>query len=69
MPAIYTNWLVGNGFVAAPGFGNAEWDNEAQKVLERLFPGQDVHMIVTNEIWFNGGGIHCVTNDQPPPIN
>ena len=59
------NWLVGNGFVAAQGFGNIEWDNSAKAVIEGLFPGREVHMIVANELWYNGGGIHCVTNDQP----
>ena len=65
LPAIYMNWLVGNGFVAAQGFGNIEWDNSAKAVIEGLFPGREVHMIVANELWYNGGGIHCVTNDQP----
>lgn len=69
LPAIYMNWLVGNGFVAAQGFGNSEWDNAAKVIIEGFFPGRDVHMIVTNELWYNGGGIHCVTNDQPAETN
>ncbi|MCF8070184.1 MAG: agmatine deiminase family protein [Desulfobacterales bacterium] len=65
MPAIYTNWLVGNGFVAAQGFGVSKWDNRTKEILKSLFPDRNIHMITTNELWFNGGGIHCVTNDQP----
>ncbi len=65
LPAMYMNWLVGNGFVAAMAFGNADWDNAAKAQLEVLFPGRTVHMIETLELWYNGGGIHCVTNDQP----
>lgn len=69
LPAIYMNWLVGNGFVAAMAFGKSDWDDAARATLEGLFPGRKVHMIETLELWYNGGGIHCVTNDQPvePP--
>ena len=65
LPAMYMNWLVGNGFVAAMAFGNQQWDDNAKASLEQLYPDRDVHMIDTNELWLNGGGIHCVTNDQP----
>jgi agmatine deiminase len=65
LPAIYMNWLVGNGFVAAMAFGNAEWDAAAKATLEGLYPDREVHMIETNNLWLGGGGIHCVTNDQP----
>jgi len=65
MPAIYMNWLVGNGFVAAMAFGKPEWDQAAGETLEGLFPGRDVHLVETLELWSNGGGIHCITNDQP----
>ena len=61
----YMNWLVGNGFVAAMAFGNADADTTAKSQLESLFPGRDVHMIDANTLWNAGGGIHCVTNDQP----
>lgn len=59
------NWLVGNGFVAAMASGNAGTDAELRSLLESLFPGRDVHMIDASTIASSGGGIHCVTNDQP----
>jgi agmatine deiminase len=61
----YMNWLVGDGFVAAMAFGDADADAAAQAALESLFPGRDVHMIDAGALWDSGGGIHCVTNDQP----
>jgi len=67
LPAMYMNWLVGNGFVAAMAFGNPAWDAAAQTTLEGLFPGRDVHMLEALELWYNGGGLHCITNDQPEP--
>ncbi len=61
----YMNWLVGNGFVAAMAFGNASADADAQAVLESLYPGRTVYMLDAGTLWAGGGGIHCVTNDQP----
>jgi len=65
MEAVYVNWLVGNGFVLATGFGVPEWDAAAKKTIEGFFPDRDVHMVTTPMIWYYGGGVHCVTNDQP----
>jgi agmatine deiminase len=61
----YMNWLEGNGFVAGMRFGDAEADTAAQALLESLFPDRDVHMIDATTLWAAGGGVHCVTNDQP----
>ena len=58
------NWLVGNGFVAAMGDGSAH-DKILKSMVETFFPGRDVHMIDARSISESGGGIHCVTNDQP----
>ena len=61
----YMNWYVGNGFVAAMAFGDDEADAAAKSQLETLFPGRDVSMLDASSLWNTGGGIHCVTNDQP----
>lgn len=65
--AKYLNWLVGNGFVIAGGFGNPVTDEAAKKRIEGYFPGRDVYVIEILESWYNGGGVHCHTNDQPAP--
>lgn len=58
------NWLVGNGFVVAMGEGGS-YDDVWKSQLEGMFPGRDIHMIDGRKIADAGGGIHCVTNDQP----
>ncbi len=58
------NWLVGNGFVVAKGEGGA-YDAELKSQLQALFPDRDIHLIDAAAISSAGGGIHCVTNDQP----
>ncbi len=59
------NWLVGNGFVAAMSNGDTTTDAQATALLESLFPERDIHMIDGSDMADNGGGIHCITNDQP----
>jgi len=59
------NWLVGNGFVAAMADDDPDTNATLKAQIESLFPGRDISMIVANAITSGGGGIHCVTNDQP----
>ena len=61
----YMNWLVGNGFVIVPGFGNPETDISAKSRIEKYFPNREVYLIEILSSWAAGGGIHCHTNDQP----
>ena len=65
IPAIYVNWLQIDGAIIGNAFNVPEWDNEAQEVLEFLFSEQDVILLFTPEVNLSGGGIHCITNDQP----
>jgi agmatine deiminase len=58
------NWLVGNGFILAMSEDSA-YNEESRQQLELLFPGRDVYLIDGRTIAEAGGGIHCVTNDQP----
>ena len=61
----YMNWLVGNGFVIVPGFGNLETDTLAKARIESYFPDRDVYLVEMLSSWAAGGGVHCHTNDQP----
>ncbi len=61
----YLNWLVGNGFVITVGFGDERTDAAAKQRIEGYFPGRDVFVVEMLESWYDGGGVHCHTNDQP----
>lgn len=65
MDTNYLNWLVGNGFVIATGFGDETADANAKAQLEAWFPGREVHIVEMLASWYGGGGVHCHTNDQP----
>ncbi len=58
----YLNWLVGDGFVVTAAAGD---DDVARALLEGWFPGREVRFVDVDALWANGGGVHCVTNDQP----
>lgn len=63
--ALFLNFLVGNGFVLVGTSTDDDQDAEATRVLGELFPGRDIRFVNVDALWANGGGIHCVTNDQP----
>jgi agmatine deiminase len=56
---------VGNGFVLARAEGDPAVDDELQAQLNAFFPGRTVYLIDIEAIAQSGGGIHCVTNEQP----
>jgi agmatine deiminase len=61
----YVNYYVGNGAVYLPEFGDPRSDGFAQETFARLFPGRKVVALNVDRIQENGGGIHCVTQQQP----
>jgi len=61
----YVNYLVTNGGVVMPKFGDAEADLEAKTILEGLYPGREVVAVEINTLASGGGGIHCSTHDLP----
>lgn len=59
------NWLVGDSYVVALSELSAMTDADLEARLRRYFPGRKVYLIDAWSIVESGGGIHCVTNDQP----
>jgi len=63
--ALFMNYLVGDGYVLMGDSRDADQNAYAQAMLEGFYPGRDVHFVNVDALWWNGGGVHCVTNDQP----
>lgn len=61
----YANYYVGNGALYTPQFGDRKADALAADVLGRLHPGRRIVQLEVDRIYENGGGIHCVTQQQP----
>lgn len=61
----YVNHLVVNGGVIACGYGEPEADARAAAILAEAYPGRKVVTIDARPILARGGGIHCITQQQP----
>jgi agmatine deiminase len=61
----YANFYVGNGVVYTPQFGDKPADSRASRSLGKLFPGRKIVALNVDRIYENGGGIHCVTQQEP----
>lgn len=61
----YVNHLVVNGGVIACAFGEDRADAEAQGILADVYPGRRVVSVDARPLFDRGGGIHCITQQQP----
>lgn len=61
----YINYYPCNGGIILPEFGDKTTDAQARSLLESLFPQRTVVQINIDNIASGGGGIHCVTMQQP----
>ena len=56
--------MVNDGVIAC-GFGEPAADAAAREVLEAVYPGRRAVTVDAREIFARGGGIHCITQQQP----
>lgn len=61
----YVNHVVVNGAVIACGFGEPRADDRARGILADVYPGRQVHTVDAREVFARGGGLHCITQQQP----
>lgn len=61
----YVNHLVVNDGVVACGFGDPVADAQACEILEAVYPGRRVRTVDARPIFARGGGVHCITQQQP----
>ncbi|HEV7183294.1 MAG TPA: agmatine deiminase family protein [Leifsonia sp.] len=60
----YINHLLVNGGVIACSFGDPN-DAEAAAILADAYPGRRVVAVDARPLFTRGGGIHCITQQQP----
>jgi len=60
----YVNYYIANGGIVMPSFGDAQ-DGPARDIVARAFPGRKVVQVPATDILAGGGGIHCITQQQP----
>jgi len=65
MPATYANFLVLNGALIVPVYGQPQTDSASCGLLREVFPGREVIPLDTREIMREGGSFHCLSQQQP----
>lgn len=61
----YVNHLVINGAVIACAFGEPRADARAADILAAAYPGRRIVPVDARELFARGGGVHCITQQQP----
>ncbi|MFI0924332.1 agmatine/peptidylarginine deiminase [Streptomyces sp. NPDC021012] len=63
--ASFANFYLCNGAVISGQFGDRRADEAARATLARLYPDRVVEQLDIDRLGTGGGGIHCVTQQQP----
>ena len=70
--ASYMNYLVTNGVVILPSYiqmGSSKTNEQrVREIFQQQFPGREIIFIDAMPINWQGGGIHCSTQQQPKKI-
>lgn len=65
LAASYLNFIVLNGGVLVPTYGQPKRDAEALATLRHCFPGREVLGVDCCDIIKEGGALHCMSQHQP----
>ncbi len=61
----YINFYLANQGIVMPAFGHTKADDAAYHLFCALFPDRKIIQIEVIDIFTGGGGIHCITQQQP----
>lgn len=65
LPATYANFLITNGAVLMPTYGDASIDLKAKERLQEAFPHHDIIGIDCQTLIIQHGSLHCCTMQYP----
>jgi agmatine deiminase len=66
LAASYVNFYLANGALVMPSFEDGK-DGAARDGVAACFPGRELRQVPALDIVRGGGGIHCITQQQPTP--
>lgn len=68
LPATYANFLVVNGAVLCPTYGQPDLDAEAMRLIGSAFPDREVVGIDCRSVIRQHGSLHCCTMQFPQQV-
>lgn len=66
--ASYMNFLITNKAIILPQYGDKN-DELAVQQAQEMFPDYVIEPVMTTEVAYGGGNIHCITQQQPKVIH
>jgi agmatine deiminase len=63
----YVNFYIANGAVIAPAYGIPE-DAAVQQTLRDAYPDRKIVLVPLKTLFRGGGGIHCITQQEPVSV-
>jgi agmatine/peptidylarginine deiminase len=64
LAASYANYLIINGAVLMPAYGDAN-DAAAAEVLSQAYPGREIVQVPCRSLIWQNGSLHCITMQLP----
>ena len=64
LAASYANYLIINGAVLMPAYGD-EADSKAAQILATAYPGREVVQVPCRSLIWQNGSLHCITMQLP----
>ncbi|HHF0523855.1 TPA: agmatine deiminase family protein [Legionella anisa] len=61
----YINFYLANKGIVMPAFGYEKQDKAAYELFTQLYPDYQITQIDALDVFAGGGGIHCITQQQP----
>jgi len=65
IPASHMNFLIANGAVVVPTYGNAMAARLACEALSTVFPDHEIIPLPSRAILTGGGSFHCISQQEP----
>ena len=68
LPATYANYLIINGAVICPTYGQPKNDKTAQLIIAKAYPNCDIIPIDARTVIRQHGSLHCLTMQYPQDV-
>jgi len=65
IPASHMNFLIANGAVIVPTYGDDTAARQAGEALASVFPDREIVLLPSNAILTGGGSFHCISQQEP----